>query len=993
MDNFYNEFIADNGKLMTNIMSHIRYGGQRILLTAGCGSGKTYFMLTTLVEELVKEDKQLILTVPTSLQAEQNAGYEFTDFDGETRHVKPVTGTSKERIVSNYGCFCSVYDLNAQILDLPAETLAKIVFVVDEAHQLQTAMNYRKVAIENTLKAAAKITACGGTVIFMTGTPRRLEDCEFDETIRCIKVDEAGNPVPQINFDNMYVLSRASKATSFDDCVINEIVSILRNSGHPIVRINDKEMIRRVSLQLMKLQYRVKILTSADKTCSVIDGRKKYASDVYESVVESNILPDADCYLVTSVLEVGTSITGIQRNGEVVQDRTLTPVCVVTKGPQFDMDELAQFFARPRFKIDNAYLILNFAENQNKQAPSLGSLLCRATNDACIRKINLEQESSLMEFDRSLVRSLKGDDERENLKFDTSSRTWSIDFMQLRNAVCKKYDKSLFFCRNLSLVPALAEMFGIHQDKIHMGNCANGQKYDKVTLGTLPAEFDADVKQYLSKKEIRDSLASSVRPELSSFGELYDFSKKNYLCSSGITISGNEVLSRINKLTLKYIYTVDQAIGFVKKQYADGKNAIYLDEEPNEYSKRQDPLEFAASIAAIHMAQEPFEKRNRILWYYESHYLGKDVPYGAEGRTLRDDFDDADVKKYTVMLNSHYFSAIYKAYSLVNNMMDICDIMAQPFADTEEGAITYIHQLFYSEMNSAPRKVLANSALQSTAEYNVLTNLGCYIPDYNFEEQFAKNNKKVTRDLGKGNISFQNFDRNKRKVLDIRALKWIAYNMLSSMRTHMRRGRFTGSYGYKDILILLERIYAYTLIHDENGNFKAIALLHPRRNPYIRAGKDKRLEFLNKTLMEGSKSRQEESIKYASDMAKAGLHKLYRGKNRLVGVAATALVNEMLHIDRDGEIQEQGYAEAAPTEDDPVYSFTANYRTSFYVDHSIEVMCAYFEDHVEKIGYVESFMDLVANGTYELYCEKLHLRTDPRIDCSWTNNPPIKAAA
>lgn len=993
MDILYKNFITDNQQLINSIMSRIEMRGQRILLTAGCGSGKTHFMLTTLANELANRGKQLVLTVPTSLQAEQNTGYEFIDADGNKKHVRSVTGTSKERITSTYECFCSVYDLNAQILDLSVEDLAGMVFVVDEAHQLQTAMNYRKVAIENTLKAANRIVECGGTVIFMTGTPRRLEDCDYDDTIRCIKVDDAGNPVPQLNFDNMHVLSRASKATTFDDCVVNELVSILEKGGHPIVRINDKEMIRRISLQLMKLQYKIKVLTSADKTCSLIDGRKKYSSDVYECVVESNILPDADCYLVTSVLEVGTSITGILRNGAVVKDKTLTPVCVVTKGTQFDLDELAQFFARPRYQIDNAYLLLNFTENNHKQAPSFGAILSKMAADAGIRQVNLNQESCQITFNRSLIKSLKGEDERKNLKYDINTRKWNVDLMQLRNAACKEYDKNLYFCRETSLVPALADMFQISQDKIHMGNCENGKKYEKIELGTLPEEFDADVEQLLSDQKIRDSLASSMRPELSSFGKLYDFSQKAYTCSSGITISGNEILNRINKLTIKNIYSIDKAIDLVKKQFADGGKMVYLEDEPTEASKRQDPLEFAASIAAMQMAQEPFEKRNRIIWYYESHYLGREVPYAAEGRTLRDDFDEADAKKYSIMLGSHYFSVIYKAYSQLCGEMDISDIMAQPFSDTEEGALDYIYQLYYSELNSLSRKALANSALQSTAEYNVLTNIGCYIPDFNFAEQFAKGNKDITRELGKGNISFLDFDRNKSKVLDIRALKWIAHNMLPAMRTHMRRGKFSGAYGYKDILILLKRIYSYGIMTDKDGNFRAIQLFHPRTRPYIRAGKDKRLEFLNKTLMEGSKSSQEASIKYAADVAKAGLKKLYRGKTALIGTATFNLVKEMLHIDRNGEIQEQGYAEAMPTEEDPVYSFAANYRTSFYVDHSIEVLCAYFEDHMEKIHTTFSFMDLVADGTYEQYCKKLHLQTDDRIDCSWTVNPPIEEQA
>ena len=977
MEYFYKNFVTENAAILDDIENRIEMKGQKILMTAGCGSGKTFFMLSILSGWVAKNNKMLILTVPNSLQAEQNAKYEFEAAEGTKKHVLPVTGTSKNRIESGFPCYCSVYDLNAQILDLPVETLSNMVFVVDEAHQLQTAVNYRPKAIQDTLRAANRVAACGGTVIFMTGTPRRLEDCDYDETIRCIKVDDNGNYIPQVNFKDLTVLSRASKQTPMEDCVINALVSILEKGGHPIVRINDKKMISKISLQLKKLSYNVKVLTSADKTCALIDGKKRYLSDMYENVAENSILPDADCYLVTSVLETGTSITGILRNGVVVQDRTLTPVCVVTKGTQFDLDELMQFFARPRFQIDNAYLILNFVEDKSKQAPSFGSVITDISIDATQRMHSLNSELSGCDFDRSMIRSIQGEDERKNLHYDINTKSWAIDRMQIRNDACKVYDKNLYFLRGMNLVPALAEAFQISSESIHMESCKNGKTYEKISIGTLPAKFDQDVKTFLSSKKVRDSLIASTRPELSAFPDLYEFSKKQYLCDSGITISGNEILNHICKLATEGIFSVDQAINLTKKQYIDGNSKVFICDEANE--KKQDPMELAASIAAIQLTNEPVEKRNQVLWYYASHYLGEDVPYGREISTLADIFDAAKAKKYTMMLGSHYFSAIYKACRLLNGRMDICTIMAQPFADTEEGALDYIFQSYYAELNTMPRSTFEHTALQSTAEYMIATNPGCYIPDFNFREQIEKGNKKIALELGGGDISFKNFDKISKRTLDQRDLTWIAYNMLSAMRRHMHNGKFSGTYNAGDILTLFKRIFSHRILTNEDGSFKAIVILNPRKKPYMEVEKDQRLKYMDTVLTEGSASNNTDTRKYAAAQAEAGLRKIFYSSNKAeVRNKITSIVRDMLHIDEDGEVQE--HEQEIPTVEHKAYSLSATFLPQFYVDHAIQVLYAYATEHEDKINGLHSFMDLVEDGTYLKYCNQLNLAPDDRFE-------------
>ena len=987
----YRNYLSQNKQIVPELMNRTAQGGECILVTAGCGSGKTHLMLVELASEAAKIGKRVILTVPTSLQAEQNAVYKYQDKNENEKQIVPITGTARNLILDNADCCCSVYDLNTQLLDLPDYALKNVIFVIDEAHQLQTALNYRKIAIANTLKVADKIRTCGGTVIFMTGTPRRLDGYSFDERINCIRVDENGHRVPQVNFKDLTIYSRETKRLSFEDCTTNLIMDLLHQGKHPMVRVNDKDMIRRLSLQLLKEGYTVKELTSADKTCALIDGRKRYLSDTYESIVESHVLPDADCYLVTSVLEVGTSITGIMRNGKEVKDPSLTPVCVVSKSTQFDLDEVAQFLARPRFAIDRAYLLLNFTadptnrnEGKDKGPRSLNSYIFQITSRANTRQYSLNHDFSGMEFNRSLVTSLKGEDERKDLCFDARTKQWALDKMAIQNEACRKYDMERYIRRGNVLISALGDLFQIEKDRIHFESCPLGASREKVVLGALPESFTQDIQVLLNNHKVVDSLTRSIRPELAGMDELFQFSKKTYQCSSGISVTGNELLARICKHTINGVYSMEQAIEIVRRQYETGSINICMEPNPDENSVPCDPYEFAASIIALQMAREPLDKRNYLLWYYEAHYCGKDISYASASKQLKEVFGEADAKKYMVLFGSHYFSTIYQAYSLVRGHMDLPQLLAQPFADTEEGALNWIYQVYFAELNTRPRSWIQTSDLQSTAEYAILTDLGCYIPDYNFEEQRAKGNRKAILELGSGNISFRDFDRNKEKVLDMRALTWIAMNMVSSMRTHKRKGYFTGSYTAKDILTLLKRIYSYEFLYDRNGKFRAIMIVHPRTKPYARANKDKRLKFLDEVLADSSHSMRADTRQYAIDQAEAGLKKICYGRNRKMIPQIMDLLKDMMHL-KDGIIQNDFQP------DKVIYSFTAEYYPSFYVDHSLQVLYALFSEHPELVGQVSTFTEVVSGGTYEMYCQKLGLATDKRLNCVWTTSPSMAA--
>lgn len=71
---------------------------------------------------------------------------------------------------------------------------------------------------------------------------------------------------------------------------------------------------------------------------------------VYQNILEKAALPAADCYIVTSVMEVGTSIRQIMDfDGQMHVPDNLVPVYVCRNPDDCDLDDMQQFFARPRF--------------------------------------------------------------------------------------------------------------------------------------------------------------------------------------------------------------------------------------------------------------------------------------------------------------------------------------------------------------------------------------------------------------------------------------------------------------------------------------------------------------------------------------------------------------------------------------------------------------------------------------------------------------------
>ena len=353
---FYRDHITENPALLASLVRDTKIGGLQIQLVAGCGSGKTYFSLCE-YQKAVFPDYQIIEATPNRIQTEQNGKYGFSAENGELYSVRVITAGSGQSLNSGAKAASSaVYDSLFRLLSWSDQQLSRVVLVVDEAHLLFEARTYRKDALQTVERIAKRVRSTGGTVILMTGTPAKLGGMDFDRIYRMVKTGDNGQPVPETNISSITLGIKNNKKCSMRDMTAWYAEKLIKEGKKPLIRINQKNDISRIAMTLQGKGYHILTLTSDDKTGE---------SAMYRSIMEHDLLPEADAYLVTSILEVGTSITAVEQNGAQCVPDNMAPVFVVRNPKEMDLDMIRQFWARLRFPCETGYVLFNHCDQDD----------------------------------------------------------------------------------------------------------------------------------------------------------------------------------------------------------------------------------------------------------------------------------------------------------------------------------------------------------------------------------------------------------------------------------------------------------------------------------------------------------------------------------------------------------------------------------------------------------------------------------------------------
>lgn len=271
----FRSYLGDNMRLVAALLDAAAADGSQTLVVAPCNAGKTYTVLKQIAESL--PGRNLILLVPTVAQALQTLAY-----GTEGHPVHAVTG-SNGYIRSDGRTTTATYDKAYELAEWDWTLLRNTTLVVDEAHMLVTEKSYRERAIRGVYAAAQSVLEAGGSVLYLTATPRRIGFPQFfsmngeadkAQIIICEKTDEEGNPCPKILPKKLAVLWKPEKASTF------QFLSTLLLANHAagkrsLVLYNDKARIGCLRHKLEEEGVTSFRLTSDDKGFyqeNIVDG-------------------------------------------------------------------------------------------------------------------------------------------------------------------------------------------------------------------------------------------------------------------------------------------------------------------------------------------------------------------------------------------------------------------------------------------------------------------------------------------------------------------------------------------------------------------------------------------------------------------------------------------------------------------------------------------------------------------------------------------------
>lgn len=367
---FFKKYILEdtlNKELMINLLS--KKG--TFLLIAPAGAGKTYGTIKS-IKKLIEEDttRKYIIACPNRIQNEQNS---------KQYKIKALVGgvnSNGELIIS------TVYDKCDEIEESLKEFGDKeLVLIIDEAHSLVSAKNYRPEAI----KKLKELSEAATTVIHMTATYRKLlKVYEYDYKAEFISTSSEINNISQLSIIDTH---------NVKETILSQIRIQRKKNKLPVVLINDKDLLQEYKLHLESKGLSVSVLDTDSKngyvfnhiaekelvpelildddiymsmkkdiqktegvTLETVDILNRYKKNNKKCLTDI-ALRGVDVLLTTTVIEVGTNL----------KNTNLALIYAVINSRYFDIDSVIQFFARAREKIDDAILLTPRQQNKETQ--------------------------------------------------------------------------------------------------------------------------------------------------------------------------------------------------------------------------------------------------------------------------------------------------------------------------------------------------------------------------------------------------------------------------------------------------------------------------------------------------------------------------------------------------------------------------------------------------------------------------------------------------
>ncbi|SFL54004.1 hypothetical protein SAMN05216390_1432 [Lachnospiraceae bacterium KH1T2] len=376
----YSKHISDNPRdinrvleeaLRISILSDVPDNEMKdaeFLMTADCSAGKTYAFAKDIFVKTHKNHIN-ILASPNVAQVSQNSKkYNFKAVAGRNA---VISQNNDDYIALNV-----IYDkLLSEINKITPDELKDVILVVDEAHQMVDAANYRKEALSDVKTACRKVAHAGGRVIYLTGTPMSIlmsppDDnpyCEnYTAHINCVKIGTNGKEETLRNYKRCDIVPYSNvrhlpyRLAELADNVEND-------GGYYLIHNNDKTYNLHAVRFLERMGISAAAISSDDINYSKVE--EIYTNNAYNDIIKDgkiNFGPIGLGYQViftTSLLNNGTSIDELVYKDEdpILNDKihsAVKCVYVCNKKEEFNLNDIEQFFVRIRFNHSSNVIVL-----------------------------------------------------------------------------------------------------------------------------------------------------------------------------------------------------------------------------------------------------------------------------------------------------------------------------------------------------------------------------------------------------------------------------------------------------------------------------------------------------------------------------------------------------------------------------------------------------------------------------------------------------------
>ena len=309
---------------------------KKILVKAPTGSGKTSSFIRA-AKELAKEYEEegqtrfFIFSVPTIAITDQVASdHSILSVRGQTlnlfQRIKEYVNSGGRVITCTYDMALVLYDLLQKI-----KPFASYSLITDEVHELVHNYNFRSKAIDNIVTMQKYVKSFIG----LTGTPDDVLREMFEKEVH-IQTEKEKAPC------QMWGAITYEKKEEEEPLLYQIIKQKASNGKRLLIFLQNKEMIKRLQIQLRKANIKVAIVTS--------DG--KLTNPTYKALIQKSMFPDdVQVILTTSLLSNGVNLKNENANYECI-------LVTSQSSPMFNVDQARQCANRFRNLYKAFYIFM-----------------------------------------------------------------------------------------------------------------------------------------------------------------------------------------------------------------------------------------------------------------------------------------------------------------------------------------------------------------------------------------------------------------------------------------------------------------------------------------------------------------------------------------------------------------------------------------------------------------------------------------------------------